>query len=286
MKVALVLLAVAWSAVRAQPTDPSFTDVERFTALARHATARFKDLDVAVAESYVKVGPDFPAMGEHWVNGELIMRGELDPARPAILTYTTVAGRPTLTGVVYALALKRGEAPPLLPRGAAWHDHVGSIDEESLLFGHEHHADDDIRLVVMHAWIWQDNPDGTFATDNWALPYARLGLHPPSVATGQAARAVALLSGAATYFGQLFARGAALDERTTARVNDVLERHRSALSRWWTARATAADLTLDELRELHERWTRLAEDVRSVLPREARQRLEAMLVPSRVPARH
>ena len=86
---------------------------EATTTLAA-ATERYKDIDVAIAERYTKIGPDFPAMGEHWVNGESVMRSG-DGPRPAILTYITVDGKPTLTGVVYTIVLKPGEKTPKLP---------------------------------------------------------------------------------------------------------------------------------------------------------------------------
>ena len=38
-------------------------------------------------------------MGEHWVNPRLVFEGIFDVARPAILTYTGVQGRPVLLGV-------------------------------------------------------------------------------------------------------------------------------------------------------------------------------------------
>ena len=274
--VAALVLAAASASAQVPRPDTSSSAVDRFTTRARQATERFKEIDAAVAESYVKVGPDFPAMGEHWVNGELIMRGELDPARPAILTYTRVGGKPTLTGVVYALALKRGETPPMLPVGAGWHDHVGSIDEESLLFGHDHHSDDDIRLVVMHAWIWQSNPDGAFATDNWALPFARLGLTAPAAANPNAARAITLLSDSGAYFAQLFSRVGELDEGERARVESVLRRHREELERWWKRRASSPQLTTEELARLDADWNGLARDVRETVSKDAAARLEKL----------
>ena len=276
---AAVALLFACSSASAQLADTSAAGVEKFTARARVATERFKDVNTAVAESYVKVGPDFPAMGEHWVNGELIMRGELDPSRPAILTYTTIAGRPTLTGIVYALALKRGETPPMLPRGAGWHDHVGSIDEESLLFGHDHHSDDDIRLVVMHAWIWQRNPAGIFATDNWALPFARMGLSAPSTPRQDAARALALLAGSASYFSRLFAAVGDLDDAGIGNVDAVLERQRSALEQWWNARPNSAELASAELTQLDATWARLARDVQAAVGPAAARRLSRLWAP-------
>jgi hypothetical protein len=37
-------------------------------------------------------------------------------------------------------------------------------------------SDPEMRLAVLHAWIWSANPAGVFATDNWSLPFLRLGI--------------------------------------------------------------------------------------------------------------
>ena len=278
MSRALLACALAAQVAGAQVTDTSAQGIARFVSRARAATERFKEREVAVAESYVKVGPDFPAMGEHWVNGELIMRGELDPARPAILTYTDVNGRPTLTGVVYALALKRGESPPLLPTGAGWHDHVGSVDEESLLFHHDGHAGDDVRLVVMHAWIWQPNDAGMFVTDNWSLPFLRLGVEAPAGAArhADAARAAALLVGAEHYYDRLFESVGRLGEAERDGARVVVERHRAELARWWQGRAAAPRLSEAELAMLRDTWVRLTRDVQAAVGPTAASRLERL----------
>jgi len=263
---------IARTAIAAAQTQPA--TIADFVERARAGTARFKDISVAVAESYVKVGPDFPAMGEHWVNGELIMRGEVDPARPAILTYMTVNGEPTLTGVVYAVALAPGEVPPLLPPGAGWHDHVGSVDEESLLMHHMEHASDDIRLVVMHAWIWQPNPAGMFVTDNWSLPYARVGLPVPASAPDGATRAISLLGGASGYYERLFAGVAKLGDVEREKIADLLDRRSTTLSGWLRARAPGAALSADDLRHLDAEWSALMADIRTALGPVISDRLE------------
>lgn len=265
--------------IEAQPRYSSSAD---FVDRARKATERFKDIEVAVAESYVRVGPDFPAMGEHWVNGELIMKAELDPERPAILTYITVDGRRTLTGAVYALALRAGEQPPAAFAGQ-WHDHVGTVDEESLLFGHDRvSGDDDLRLVVMHAWLWAKNPDGMFVTDNWSLPFLRLGLQPPDLVEPPAARALGLLS-EDDFHLRLFASAGELDAGETAAVAALLRRHRAAMKEWWQQRGRGAHITAAELASLTTRWRSLESDLLGAVNRRAAERLQRVL---HVPAHH
>jgi hypothetical protein len=111
---------------------------------------------------------DFPAMGEHWIQIGLLFGGRRDPTRPELLTYVTVEGRPRLTGVAYAAALLPGESPPAGP-GLVWHDHVGTIDVESLI-PHDGHAGHEVadrdpsrleasqlaRLSAVWDHLWKD----------------------------------------------------------------------------------------------------------------------------------
>jgi hypothetical protein len=60
--------------------------------VVRDATTRFHDVAVAEKEGYFLQfgcvsGPDFGAMGMHFVNMPLVMDGELDATRPEIVIY-------------------------------------------------------------------------------------------------------------------------------------------------------------------------------------------------------
>src|SRR5687768_9850597 len=144
-----------------------------FTAAARAGSARYRELDSAVVDGFRRIGGDFPGMGEHWVHSGRLMAGVVDAARPVILSYATISARPTLVGVAYALALGAGDSLPSAPRNA-WHAHSGSVEDASFLPSHAGHmAGSGTRIAVLHAWVWLPNPDGPFATDNPALPFAR-----------------------------------------------------------------------------------------------------------------
>jgi hypothetical protein len=269
MRLVVVTLGVLWAVV-AGAQDP-----REFVAQARAATERFKDQAVATTEGYVKVGPDFPAMGEHWVNGELVVRGEFDAARPAILTYATIRGERTLTGAVYAIAIGPGQKVPDALPGAHWHDHVGSIDEESLLFGHDAMpggAGDSVRLVVMHAWVWVENPAGTFATDNWSLPFARVGAQAPPNVPPDAARAMSLVSGGGAYYAMLFASVGQLEERHADAVRGIVARHAERVSDWWRSRG--GEISRQDLEWLSAAWVALEAEVARAVPAEAAKRLK------------
>jgi hypothetical protein len=207
--IVLVGLAIGAADLDAQRLPPADT-VAAFVARTHAATDRYRDRTVAVANGYRRIGPDFPSMGEHWLNVPLLVRGEVDPDRPPILEYVTVDGRPVLAGVAWALLAPNG--PPVTPIPAppgAWHFHAGTVDEESFILGHANHATSDslgARIAVLHAWIWLDNPAGLFATDNWALPWIRLGLAPPTnqeESPSATTLAAALAAGGESYFTTL-----------------------------------------------------------------------------------
>src|SRR5207247_3533808 len=111
------------------------------------------------------------------------------------------------------------------------------------------------RLAVMHAWIWLDNPDGILATDNWALPYARLGLDVPRAISHSAARALALAAGdgGRRYLEALIhAIGQPSDQEMEALLGGVA-RHQA------TARNEAPSVT-----KLEACWNALWDEVKSV----------------------
>ncbi len=186
---ALLALAAATTSLGAQ--EP-VADTAALVSAIREATVRYQDRDAAVAAGYRLIGPDFPGMGEHWVNVGVLMGNVLDARHPAVLSYATIDGRPVLTGVAFAKVVGPEDSLPTFPAGkAAWHFHMGSIEDES--FGPHGHmmGAAGTRLAVVHTWVWLPNPAGLFARDNWALPYVRAGLEPPAVPEPDAARALA-----------------------------------------------------------------------------------------------
>ena len=73
----------------------------------REVSERFRDVAVAESEGYslqfgCVSGPDAGAMGLHYVNGPLVMDGELDVTRPEIVIYEPTAnGGVRLIGADY-----------------------------------------------------------------------------------------------------------------------------------------------------------------------------------------
>jgi hypothetical protein len=216
-------------------------DTDRFVAAVREATAAFQDRRAAQAAGYRRVGPDFPGMGEHWVHVARLLHGGATPAAPPILSYAAIDGIPTLVGVAFAVAVGPGAEPPPAPAGCgAWHYHAGSIEDESFLPGHAEAMGDGVRLAVLHTWVWLDNPAGLCASDNWALPYVRAGLTPAGPVDPDAARALALVTGARAYYrvrwlrlrpGRAMADVDALLDRGEAAVRAVLAEGGDAAAR-------------------------------------------------------
>lgn len=201
-----------------------------FLATARSGTERYRDMAVALADGYRTVGPDFPSMGVHCVNTGLLVGGVLDPAHPTVLEYATIAGRPTLVGVAYAVLVSDTTPPAGLPvPPSAWHTHAGTVDDESFVLSHaqaalhQRGAVDGPKVAILHAWIWLDNPAGLFATDNWALPFARLGYAAPESVTADAGRGMALAAGGLEYFRTLVRVTAHPDAAEAERLDALLE---------------------------------------------------------------
>lgn len=215
----------------AHPPDiEADTTVASFLQQARAATQKYHSLDAAVAAGYRPLGPDIPAMGEHWVHPRLAVRRTLSSEKPFALTYLRVNGEPVLTGVAYAIPIQPGESPPEFPFPGAWHHHLNSIQEEA--FGlmpssMKQDAKNRVRLAMLHAWIWADNPAGVFAADNWALSFLRLDLPVPAQVPAAASKALFLPQGGVDYYArqiQLMGSPDPIDQRV---VRELLAKYQT-----------------------------------------------------------
>ena len=128
----------------------------------RESTERFRDVAVAEAEGYglqfgCVSGPDYGAMGLHYVNFPLVMDGELDPTRPEIVIY-----EPTPRGSVRLIGAD------FLVLADAWHATHTSPPELGGQLLHYFEAPNRFGLpafYTLHVWAWKDNPTGMFV--NW-----------------------------------------------------------------------------------------------------------------------
>lgn len=269
-RLSFLLLFSAAGAPLAAQSEPAAGELAAFVATVRASTERYRDRAAAVADGYRRIGPDFPSMGEHWVSVPLVVRGEVDMRHPPILEYVTVGGTPVLAGVAYTQLVREGPPGAPLPAPAsAWHYHAGSVSEESFILGHARggegrEPDPGPRVAVLHAWIWLDNPAGLFATDNWALPWHRLGITPPpgSDEPTPAGLAAALATGGRDYFLTLLRLREGLSDESAGQVGAVLDRH----AQDWRGRLQAvADRGLPTpAAELSGAWTALEGELRRI----------------------
>jgi hypothetical protein len=145
-----------------QPTPQQSRNASALIKIVRESTERFKDVSVAEAEGYALQfgcvsGPDSGAMGLHYVNGDLVNRGVLDPTHPQIVIYEpTPNGGLRLIGADFLLLAdawdKKKQGQPEL-MGQLFH-----YWESPNRFGLP-------AFYTLHVWAWKDNPNGAFV--NW-----------------------------------------------------------------------------------------------------------------------
>jgi hypothetical protein len=174
--IALALMSVGPLPVMAQdahthaptPQNNDLTPDQKIKASAllkkvRDATERFQNVEVAEADGYelqfgCVSGDSAGAMGLHYVNGNLVNKGEVNVKYPQIVIYEPTAdGRLRLIGADY-LVLAEG-----------WDkNHPGAPPELMGQLFHLFDAPNRFGLpafYTLHVWAWKDNPNGAFV--NW-----------------------------------------------------------------------------------------------------------------------
>ena len=150
------------SHMEAMKKQDKSSDAAALLKAVREATQRFKDVNIAKAEGYVLQfgcvsGSDSGAMGLHYVNGNLVAGGVLDPTRPQIIIYEPMPdGSQKLIGADFLVIAEQ------------WHKtHKETPELMGQLF-HLFEAPNRFGLppfYTLHVWGWKDNPNGAFV--NW-----------------------------------------------------------------------------------------------------------------------
>jgi hypothetical protein len=133
------------------------TTVAQYKAITelRRATARYHDVDAALADGFIPVGECEVHEGESpggipYARMDYLLDGAIDPARPDALLYEPGRhGRLTLVGVELAVPY------PL------WTE-----EEPPEFLGVSFRREDDMGVFGLHIWVWRQNPDGMFAWGN------------------------------------------------------------------------------------------------------------------------
>ncbi|MCA1624637.1 MAG: hypothetical protein LC768_01130 [Acidobacteria bacterium] len=144
----------AVSFVKANPDSSLSKETKQELARARQATARYHNINNAIADGYFDINVFFPNMGYHYLKRD-ILDAEFDPAKPELLVYADFGnGHPRLVALEYAVPLALSQNPP-----------------EGFTGDDDHwHRNETFGLWTLHAWIWYPNPDGMFAAYNPRVP--------------------------------------------------------------------------------------------------------------------
>lgn len=122
---------------------------------ARSATAKYHDVNRAIADGYVDVNVIVPGQGRHFLKAELL-DANFDHRHPELLLYAPIPdeNRLRLVAVEYAVPIERSSTPP--------EGFTGDFDDWE--------RNEEFALWALHAWIWLANPDGVFAETNPLVP--------------------------------------------------------------------------------------------------------------------
>jgi hypothetical protein len=137
-------------------------------AIARRATAKYHDLNVANNDGYGLFTdaagiacidmPGMGAMGVHYVKGALVGDGAVDPATPEAVVYAPDEhGRPHLAALEYVVFKADWDAN---------HDSPPTMFGQTFNFTDAGNRYGLPPFYSLHAWIWKHNPAGTFAMWN------------------------------------------------------------------------------------------------------------------------
>ena len=153
----------AAAAQNAELTADQKSQAKSLLKKVRDATVRFQNVETAEADGYALMfgcvsGDSSGAMGLHYVNMDLVTKGEVRLNRPQIVIYEpTSDGRVRLTGADYLILAEGwdknhpGDPPQLM--GQLFH-----LFDAPNRFGLP-------AFYTLHVWAWKDNPNGAFV--NW-----------------------------------------------------------------------------------------------------------------------
>jgi hypothetical protein len=130
------------------------------------ATAQFRDINAALAAGFTQAtpcvsGPDFGAMGVHFVLGSRITAGTLDPTKPEALIYEPLPnGAFRLVGVEFIILASVWQTQnPGSTATPALDGHLMNFVDAPNRYGLP-------AFYELHVWAWEQNPVGSFADWN------------------------------------------------------------------------------------------------------------------------
>jgi hypothetical protein len=144
-------------AIAAQASRIPAFDALRAIVTIMASTARYHDLNAAIADGFVllhpcEVRPGEGPVGIVYVNMDRLLDGRIDPAKVDALVYEPArlsSGRPKLVAAEFAVPF------------ALW-----TQPEPPTFLGQTFQREDEFGVFALHVWVWRHNPEGLFAETN------------------------------------------------------------------------------------------------------------------------
>jgi hypothetical protein len=164
-RITFALLPLALPLLAAGAAASESNDLSPLIEKVRMATERYKNVNVALNEGFAQAtpcvsGPDFGAMGVHFVLGSRVMGGVLSADQPEALIYEPMPGG--------ALRFVGVEFIVLASVWQAKHPNEGppALDGHLLNFVNAPNRYGLPAFYEIHVWAWEHNPVGSFADWN------------------------------------------------------------------------------------------------------------------------
>ncbi len=123
-------------------------------ARVRAATAKYHNINTAIADGYADINLYVPNMGWHYLN-TAVLDSTFDMEHPELLVYMDKPGGGyQLVAVEYAVPLSMSADAP---EGFTGSGDVWDVNSQ-------------FQLWTLHAWVWYNNPNGVFSEYNPRVP--------------------------------------------------------------------------------------------------------------------
>jgi hypothetical protein len=133
----------------------------------RKATAQYKEINAALSAGFAQAtpcvsGPDFGAMGVHFVLGSRITAGTLNASQPEALIYEPLPnGAFRLVGVEFIILQSVWQTQ--IPQGSTAAPELEGHLMNFVAFPNRYGLP---AFYELHVWAWEQNPVGSFADWN------------------------------------------------------------------------------------------------------------------------
>jgi hypothetical protein len=169
---AMLSLSVPFIAVAGEPAPHvmNMSAVDQNSPLVNkvhNATAKFRDINAALAAGFAQAtpcvsGPDFGAMGVHFVLGSRITAGTLNATEPEALIYEPLPnGAFRLVGVEFIILASVWQTQ--IPKGSTATPELDGHLMNYVAAPNRYGLPD---FYELHVWAWEHNPVGSFADWN------------------------------------------------------------------------------------------------------------------------